>query len=286
MIGISCGTLAAACWALGFVVAKHGIETGFSPADIAFHRFFWSGVLVLPMLLRSGLRSVGGVSWPRGLTMSLFAGPPQSLIAYSGFILVPLGHGTTIQPACAALAGFIFAAAFLREHVSPRRIFGAVTIIGGLLVFGAESFATMGGPGVAGDLLFVMAGVFWASFGTLVRHWSVPGTQAVVVVSAVSMLLFAPAYFAIYGVSALARHGLFENLLQALVQGGLAGVLPIYLFTHAVFALGAGRAATFTALVPLFGVSIGFIALGVVPTLAQLAGMAIVLLGFQFTLRQ
>ena len=56
-----------------------------------------------------------------------------------------------------------------------------------------------------------------------------------------------------YGISALAQHGWFENLLQAVVQGGVAGSLPIYLFAHAVIALGGGRAATFPALVPVFG---------------------------------
>ena len=45
---------------------------------------------------------------------------------------------------------------------------------------------------------------------------------------------------------------LAENLLQIVVQGLLAGMLPIYLFARAVILLGAGRAATFPALVPGF----------------------------------
>ena len=286
IIGIVCGTLAALAWAAGFVVAKHGIEIGFSPADIAFHRFFWSGLLVLPLIVRDGLGDLGGIGWGRGLALSMLSGPPQSLLAYSGFILVPLGHGTTIQPACAALAGLILAGVVLHESISSRRIFGAAAIIVGLLVFGAESVATIGGRGVVGDLLFVSAGVFWASFGTLLRLWNVPGTRAVMAVGAVSIIVFAPIYFFVYGLSGLARQSLFENLLQAVVQGGLAGSLPIYLFAHAVIALGGGRAATFPALVPVFGVAIGLIALGAVPTLAQLAGMLIVLVGFQFTLRR
>ena len=286
IIGIVCGTLAALAWAAGFVVAKHGVQIGFSPADLAFHRFFWSGLLVLPLMLRAGLRDLGGLGWGRGFVMTILSGPPQSLLAYSGFILVPLGHGTTIQPACAALSGLILAAVILKEDVSPLRMLGAAAIIIGLLVFGAESLATIGGSGVGGDLLFVAAGVFWASFGTLLRLWNVPGTRAVAAVGAVSVIVFAPVYLFIYGVSALARHGLFENLLQAIVQGGIAGSLPIYLFAHAVIALGGGRAATFPALVPVFGVVIGFLALGVVPSLAQIVGMLIVLLGFQFTLRR
>ena len=286
IIGIVCGTLAAFAWAAGFVVAKHGIQIGFSPADLAFHRFFWSGLLMLPLIVREGLRELGGVGWGRGFVMSILSGPPQSLLAYSGFILVPLGHGTTIQPACAALSGLILASLVLHEKPTSQRIIGGAIIIAGLLMFGAESFATSGSYGVGGDLLFATAGLFWATFGTLLRLWNVPGTRAVMAVGTVSVIVFAPVYFFIYGLSALERHGLLENLLQAVIQGGLAGSLPIYLFAHAVIALGGGRAATFPALVPVFGVVIGFFALGVVPSLAQFVGMLVVLLGFQFTLRR
>ena len=286
IIGIVCGTLAAFAWAAGFVVAKHGIQIGFSPADLAFHRFFWSGLLVLPLIVRDGLRDLGGIGWGRGLVMSILSGPPQSLLAYSGFILVPLGHGTTIQPACAALSGLILASLVLHEKPTVQRIIGGAIIIGGLLMFGAESLTTIGSAGVGGDLLFASAGLFWATFGTLLRLWNVPGTRAVSAVGAISVIVFAPIYFFVYGLSALERHSLFENLLQAVVQGGFAGSLPIYLFAHAVIALGGGRAATFPALVPVFGVVIGFLALGVVPSLAQFAGMLIVLVGFQFALRR
>ena len=286
IIGIVCGTLAALAWAGGFVVAKHGIQIGFSPADLAFHRFFWSGLLMLPLIVREGLRNLGGIGWGRGFVMAILSGPPQSLLAYSGFILVPLGHGTTIQPACAALSGLILASLTLHEKATSQRIIGGAIIIAGLLMFGAESLATIGGHGVGGDLLFATAGLFWATFGTLLRLWNVPGTRAVMGVGAVSMIAYAPVYFFIYGLSALERHSWLENLLQAVVQGGLAGSLPIYLFAHAVIALGGGRAATFPALVPVFGVVIGFLVLGVVPSIAQFAGMLIVLLGFQFALRR
>ncbi|HKA75613.1 MAG TPA: DMT family transporter [Pseudolabrys sp.] len=286
IIGIVCGTLAALAWATGFVVAKHGIQIGFSPADLAFHRFFWSSVLILPLIIREGLRDLGGIGWGRGLAMTILSGPPQSLLAYSGFILVPLGHGTTIQPACAALSGLVLASLVLHEKPTFQRIIGGAIIIAGLLMFGAESLATIGGVGVGGDLLFATAGLFWATFGTLLRLWNVPGTRAVMAVGAASLIVFAPIYLFVYGLNALARHSLLENLLQAVVQGGIAGSLPIYLFAHAVIALGGGRAATFPALVPMFGVIIGYLALGVVPSLAQFVGMLIVLVGFQFALRR
>ena len=286
IIGIVCGTLAALAWAAGFVVAKHGIQIGFSPADLAFHRFFWSGLLVLPLIVREGLRDLGGIGWSRASVMTVLSGPPQSLLAYTGFILVPLGHGTTIQPACAALSGLLLASLILHEKATLQRIAGGAIIIAGLLMFGAESLTTIGNSGVGGDLLFATAGLFWATFGTLLRLWNVAGTRAVTAVGAVSVIVLAPIYLLIYGISGLAKQSLFENLLQAVVQGGVAGSLPIYLFAHAVIALGGGRAATFPALVPVFGVIIGYLALGVVPSLAQFAGMVIVLVGFHFALRR
>ena len=286
IIGIVCGTLAALAWAAGFVAAKHGIQVGFSPADLAFHRFFWSGLLVLPLIVREGLRDLGGIGWGRASIMTILSGPPQSLLAYTGFILVPLGHGTTIQPACAALSGLILASLVLREKAGLHRIMGGAIIIAGLLVFGAESLSTIGNSGVGGDLLFATAGLFWATFGTLLRLWNVAGTRAVTAVGAVSVIVLAPIYLLIYGISGLTKQSLFENLLQAVVQGGIAGALPIYLFAHAVIALGGGRAATFPALVPVFGVIIGYLALGVVPSLAQFVGMLIVLVGFHFALRR
>ena len=285
LIGILCGTAAALGWAAGFVAAKHGITVGFSPADLAFHRFFWSGLLLLPLALRGGLADLGGIGWGRGLVMTVLAGPPQAAIAYTGFILVPLGHGTTIQPACAALFGLILASLMLHERATAQRFIGGATIIAGLLVFGAESLATIGGHGVGGDLLFATAGLFWATFGTMLRFWRVPGMQAAGVVGAVSIIVFAPVHAMLYGYSGILHQSLAENLLQIVVQGVLAGALPIYLFARAVILLGAGRAGTFPALVPGFGLIIGFLALGVVPTLAQVAGLLIVLVGFRFVVR-
>jgi drug/metabolite transporter (DMT)-like permease len=285
LIGTLCGTGASLGWAAGFVAAKHGIAIGFSPADLAFHRFFWSGLLLMPVALGAGVRRFGGVGWGRGLVMTVLGGPPQAIMAYTGFILVPLGHGTTIQPACAALFGLILATLVLREHPAIHRIVGGAIIIAGLLVFGAESLATIGGHGVGGDLLFATAGFFWASFGTLLRLWQMSGTRAAAAVGALSILVFAPLHALFVGYDGILRMSLAETLLQIVVQGLFAGVLPIFLFARAVILLGAGRAATFPALVPGFALIIGYLTLGIVPSLAQVIGLVIVVVGFRFVVK-
>jgi drug/metabolite transporter (DMT)-like permease len=66
-------------------------------------------------------------------------------------------------------------------------------------------------------------------------------------------------------------------------QGVFSGPTAIYLFARSVVLLGASRAAVFPSLVPGFTMLVGFLAIGEVPTLAQFAGFAIVLIGFRFT---
>jgi drug/metabolite transporter (DMT)-like permease len=278
--GVACGTGAAACWALGFVAARHGIDVGMSPLVIALHRYIWPGIVLLPLVVANGFGDLGGVGWYRGSMLALFGGLPLALLSYSGYLFVPLGHGGIIQPACAALGGLLLARLVLREPLPPRRIAGALCIVVGLAVIGIEALRTMGAHGVGGDLLFVVAGCFFAAFGMLVRRWRLRAVWATAITSVLS-LIGVPLLLASFG--NLLAAGFFENLLQAVIQGALAGTAGTYLFTRAVVLLGAARAVLFPSLVPPFVLLIGFVALRAVPSLSQLAGLAIVVIGFRLT---
>src|ERR1700745_1159955 len=98
LLGIACGIGAALFWALGFVATRHGLKAGFTPVDLLTHRFLWSGLVFLPFVLRAGLRYLCGIGWGRGLVLVVLGGPVMSLISYAGFLFVPLGHGSVIQP--------------------------------------------------------------------------------------------------------------------------------------------------------------------------------------------
>ena len=47
-------------------------------------------------------------------------GPVMSLISYTGFLFVPLGHGSVIQPSCATLGGLLLAAVLLGNGCLSR----------------------------------------------------------------------------------------------------------------------------------------------------------------------
>ncbi len=143
---------------------RHGLNVGFSPADLAVHRYLWSGLALLPVVVRAGIGDLNGIGWGRGILLTLLGGPVFAIIGYAGFLFVPLGHGGVIQPSCGALGGLLLATLVLREKLIASRLIGALIITSGLVVIGGEGAVTFGEQGVAGDLLFVLAGFMSAGF--------------------------------------------------------------------------------------------------------------------------
>jgi drug/metabolite transporter (DMT)-like permease len=284
-LGTLYGVAAALCWAAGFVAAKHAIGIGLAPVDLAFHRFVWPGILLVPVMAQAGFRDLGGVGWGRGLILLCLAGPLQAMSSYSGLLLAPLGHGAVIQPASAALGGTLLAFFLLHEPLTRSRVVGIIGIVIGLVIFAGEAITHLGGKAPLGDALFVASGATWAVFTICLRSWGVSGTVATRVICVLSLLIYAPLFAMFFGFERMQAAGIAENLLQVATQGILAGPLAIYLFARSVTALGAGRASTFPALVPAFTIVIGFLVLHDVPSVAQLIGLAVGGVGFRFALK-
>jgi drug/metabolite transporter (DMT)-like permease len=281
-VGVICGVVAAGFWAAGFVGVRHGLDVGFSPADLAVHRYLWPGLALLPVVLRAGIGDLAGIGWSRGILLAILGGPVFAIIGYAGFLFVPLGHGGVIQPSCGALGGLLLATLVLREKLIISRLIGALIIISGLLVIAGEGAATIGVQGVGGDLILALAGLMSGGFATLLRLWRIAPMAAAAVISVLSLFAM-PVYWLAGGVAHISALGWRENLLQAVLQGVLAGPAALYLLVRSITLIGAGRAAIFFSLVPPFVLLIGWAALGETPSLLQLTGLVIILFGFQLT---
>lgn len=286
IVAICCGVGAALCWGVGLTAARHGIAIGLSPADLAFHRFMWSGLLMLPLAAGWGLRDLGGIGWGTGIVLMVLGGPGLSILSHAGFILAPLGHGAVIQPAAATLGGLLLATLVLREPPLRARILGAITIVGGLVLMGIDALLNIGSHALGGDALFIGAGFCWAMMLTLLRLRAIDSVRATVIISVVSLLIYAPLHALVFGFDNMWAVGWKENLLQIVAQGILSGPLATYLSAYAASVLGTGRGATFSALVPAFTILAGVLALGEMPTLLQLAGLAVVALGFRLVMKR
>jgi drug/metabolite transporter (DMT)-like permease len=279
-IGVTCGAGAALCWALGFVAARHGILIGMSPLVLALHRYVWPGLVLIPVVAMGGFGDLGRIGMWRAIAITLFGGLPLALWSYYGYVYVPLGHGAIIQPSCAALGGLVLSSLVLSEALPLRRILGGVAMIAGLTIIGIEALHTIGAHGFLGDMMFVAAGSSFAVFGMMLRLWRISPMPAVALTSIVSLVGLPLIFFSYENFLAA---GLWENLLQAVVQGLFAGAGAVFLFTRAVFLLGASRAALFPALVPPFTLLIGFFTLGEAPSVSQLIGLVVVVFGFWLT---
>ncbi len=282
LVAVACGVAAAACWGVGLVAARHGIMAGLTPMDLTFHRFMLSGLLMLPLALSWGMRDVAGVGWPLGIVMMLLGGPGLVMVSFSGFVFAPLGHGAVIQPSTAMLFGLLLATLVLNEPISRSRIFGLLTIVGGLVLMGVDALLHFGTHALGGDALFVAAGTSWATLLTILRFKRLDPTRATVIISVLALLIYVPFHAAVFGFEHMIAAGWRENLLQTVAQGILSGPLATFLAVRAVSVLGAGRGVTFTALVPGFTMLLGVLTLGEWPTVIQLAGLAVVAIGFRF----
>ncbi len=144
LVGMLCGVAAATSWSAGLVAARHGVLIGLSPEDLAFHRFVWAGLFLLPVVWRAGFRDLAGIGWRRGLLIFVIAGPMQAIVSYTGFTLAPLGHGAVIHPAGAMIGGLLLAYFVLHERLRRMRIIGALAMVVGLVLLAGEALTTIG----------------------------------------------------------------------------------------------------------------------------------------------
>ncbi len=278
--GLAWGLLAAVIWASYSVLARLGVKAGLSPGDLTLLRFAPGALLMAPLLWRWGLRDLAGIGWPRGLLLTVLAGPGFSLLFMTGFTLAPLAHGAVIAPACQMLAGVGLSAWLANQRLTRETALGAGFVLLGLLSMGGDSLLHgEGGLTLAGDLLFAAAGACWGLFGALSRRWQVDPLRVTGVVVVLSFVLFAPLFLARADLGRLAGAGTSMLVMQVLAQGLGAGLVAVLAFSRAVALLGSARAAFFGALVPGAASLLAIPVLGELPSALQWLGVVAVVCG-------
>ena len=127
--GLAWGLLAAAIWTVYAVLARLGIKSGLSPLDMTLLRFAPGALVMLPFVLRWGLRDLAGIGWRRGVVLAALSGPVFSLLMMTGFAYAPLAHGAVIAPACQMLAGIGLSAWLARAPVTRETFGGAAFVL-------------------------------------------------------------------------------------------------------------------------------------------------------------
>ena len=283
--GILSGTIMALGASLSFASARAGILGGLLPIDLIFARFLVAGAIMLPLLLRFGVRDLAGIGVGRALILTALGGTFFALLQTSGYGYAPLAHGAVIAPATVTIVSTIGAALFLRERLGRNHLMGAAIVLVGIVLIGWDGLMQPAGERAwIGDLLFFASSVLWAGFTLLLRQWRVPAVRATAVVSVLSCLVSTPGYLLLMGWAHLQALPLGMIAFQGLVQGGLQGAITMIAYGQAVVMLGVSRAVLFPAIVPAASVLVGIPIVGEIPSLLQIAGLCCVTLGLLTTI--
>jgi drug/metabolite transporter (DMT)-like permease len=276
--------LAAVIFGGNFVVGRHGVNVGLEPADIVAARYAMAGIIFAPVLLRHGIRNLGGVGWFRGAVLASLIGAPYAYCLMLGLQMAPAVHGVILHPGLTTVFGVLFSWFALGERLGRGAIIGIPTAFVGLILLAGSDFWGGGSLVWVGDLLFAMAAVWYGLFSVLMRRWQVPSTLSVAIICVLSAIMWLPAYAVFGRPEHLLDVPLKEIVYQAVYQGALANGLAVFLFVHAINTIGPSRTVVFASLVPLFGTLLAIVLLGETLSVLQGIGIASVCVGLLLTI--
>lgn len=296
-VGIACAVGVLAIWTSFILIARVSAKGHLSPFDIAFVRFVFSGLVVLPLVLWRGrwlleqLAPDPRVALLRGAVLSAVAGIGYCSLAYSGFFFAPVSHAVVLLPGSLPLYTALLAALLLGERFRRARLIGLATIVAGDLLIGGASLlqAFAGDQTWKGDLLFLGASMTWAAYTVLCRRWrldAVPATCAIAIGCLVTYVpVFAMGAAAGLVPTLLASAPFSEVAFQAVYQGGFSMLIAGMAFTQVVKTFGPVRTTMVTAMVPVLAALLAVPLLGEPMTAVGLLGLFCVTLGLLIGLR-
>ena len=296
-VGVACAIGVLAIWTSFILIARFSATRHLSPFDIAFLRFAFSGLLVLPFALWRGrwlleqLAPDPRRALRRAAVLTATAGIGYCSLAYSGFFFAPVAHAAVLLPGSLPLCTAVVAALLLGERFRRARLIGLATIVAGDLLIGGASLlqAFDGGQTWKGDLLFLGAAMTWALYSVLCRRWRLDAVPATFAIAIGSLVGFVPLYAgaAATGLvpTQLGNAPWAEIVFQAVYQGGFAMLVAGIAFTQVVKTFGPVRTTMITAVVPVLAAVSAVPVLGEPLTAVGVLGLLCVTLGLLIGLR-
>jgi drug/metabolite transporter (DMT)-like permease len=282
---VTYGLLAAGAASGGgaFVVGKLAVAD-LPPATIALLRYAIAVILFAALLLveRRPLVRPSPSQWLLLTGMGLSAVAGYNLVFLEALELAPAAEGGLIVPGTAPLLFVALSALVFRELPSRRTVLGVGVASVGLAIL----FASAGGLGDGsisrrqGELLYVTGGLCWAIFFVCARglHGRIPSLAANTYAAVIGLVVLAPVAM-LPGPDAGLAHVRLPSLVEAAYLAVFATVLLLWANVRGVERLGANRAAPFAYVAPIAAVLGAAVFLGERPSVVEMLGGAIALIG-------
>lgn len=255
-IGVGLAVLAAIIWSGNFIIAR-GVRKEIPPVALAFYRWLAATIVVLPFAWKYFSKELRIVK-QRFLFFLLTAATGVSM--YNTFIYIAGHFSSAINMAilctCSIpIISVILARIFLKERIPPLRIIGMLVSLMGILVLLSHGKLDdlLHFKFTDGDWWILSAAFTFSIYNTLVKKR--PATMHPVnflfVIFLLGLILLIPFY-----IYELDHAGGFiinaSHILEILYIGIGASVICFFIWNKAIAALGGGRTALFTNLIPVF----------------------------------
>lgn len=259
-----------------FVISRHAVLHGLTPYDLLAVRFAMAGTLLLPLFLRPGLASCGGIGWKRGLLLFVSSGFPMTYLMLTGLTMAPAAHGATIGPGTVTIIGIVGSVILFGAALTRNLIIGIAGVVGGLACLAISGTTGANADTIRGDLMFLGVGLLWGFYPLMIQLWKVDGLRAAAIVSVLS-LSWLPIYF-LFFFRGFDIAPWWVLLLHALYQGVLNVIIGLWIWGWSAHVLGAvvGR---FPPLIPVTGTLLAIPILGEIPSSLQLVGIVLIIGG-------
>lgn len=268
-------------WGINFPIIKAALPD-IPPLAFNALRFPLAALTVLIILKSSGkIPKPRRSDWPRIIALGVLGN-----VAYQGFFIFGV-QGTYAGNASILLATtpvWTLILSSLRGHEKPgaQIWIGILATLSGmaLVVLGSRSAVGLEGSTLKGDILIIGAAITWSIYSVGSRrligtYGSIPVTAWTLWVGSLGLVLL--------GIPSLIELPLRELSLSAWASVGYAGILAIglayLLWYRGVQRIGNSRTAAYSNLTPIVALAIAWVWLGEVPSLMQILGAAIVLVG-------
>lgn len=267
-------------WSLNFVVIDLGME-GVPPLLFLALRFL---VIAIPAVFFIRPPRIG---WRRIVLIGLF-------LSFGQFVLLYVGLAVGLPPGLASLLAqtqvlysIVLSAVFLHERPTTRQIVGVlIGMIGLVVVIAGRGLASPWIPIV----LVLGSALSWAIGNTLIRHAKVQSGFSLVVWSSVvvpvpsillSLAIDSPAvvFGALVGLS-------LPAILATLYSAVAASLLGYGIWNSLLARYPTSAVVPFTLLIPPLGIFIAWLVVREAPTVAQLVGGFVMLLGLAIAMLQ
>lgn len=276
--GISCLLLAILIWSGWVVMNRFGIKNTLSPYDITAIRFTTAGILLLPMILKRGVR-IGPWGAKGGFLLSVLLGACYTNVVVFGLQFAPVSHASTVNTGTFLTLITIFGVHGLREHISKSRLVGIACSLCGIAVMLCAKGMDYSSSQWIGHLCFMTGACMWATYVLLTRAWKVDPIHTTAVVCVFSMISYMPFYLAFADHTHLLNCPVRILVLEIIYQGVLTSILALFLFNVGVSILGAARSGAFVPLIPAISTLLAIEVVGEVPSGMEILGILTVTIG-------